>query len=214
MRATFGVLFFNIYYFRHHFITLTWVGEDRLVFLYQKKIYNIQNTIKKSKNHGVCSIASCKRFLAFEVHLLGTSTCVDHRVAMATFWRTFHHHDKNQPSLVRVLGGACPPPFTLLPSQAKLWCTLQLRGQIYSPYFSSIPICTLWCRSQMHILYPVYIQPYVRSLRGPPFSPHVRELHLSHGWSRGSNHSLSYCRLLNKENRELRHINVPLYQCQ
>ncbi len=31
-----------------------------------------------------------------------------------------------------------------LPSQAKLWRTLQLRGQIHSPYFSSAPICTLW----------------------------------------------------------------------
>jgi hypothetical protein len=32
-----------------------------------------------------------------------------HRVAMATFWRTFHHDGKNKPSLVRV-GGARPPP--------------------------------------------------------------------------------------------------------
>jgi hypothetical protein len=32
-----------------------------------------------------------------------------------------------------------------LPSLAKLWCTLRLRGQIHSPYFSSTPVCTLWC---------------------------------------------------------------------
>ncbi len=31
-----------------------------------------------------------------------------------------------------------------LPSQAKLWCTLQLRGQTHSPYFSSTPLCTLF----------------------------------------------------------------------
>jgi hypothetical protein len=31
-----------------------------------------------------------------------------------------------------------------LPSRTKLWCTLQLRGEIHSLYFSSTPICTLW----------------------------------------------------------------------
>ncbi len=36
-----------------------------------------------------------------------------------------------------------------LPSRSKLWWTLQLRGQIYSHYFSSTPICTLWVK-----LYP------------------------------------------------------------
>jgi len=30
------------------------------------------------------------------------------------------------------------------PSRTKLYCTLQLRGQIHSPYFYSTPICTLW----------------------------------------------------------------------
>ncbi len=33
-----------------------------------------------------------------------------------------------------------------LPSRAKLRCTIQLRGQIYSPYFSSTPLCTLCCK--------------------------------------------------------------------
>jgi hypothetical protein len=32
-----------------------------------------------------------------------------------------------------------------LPSRAKLWCALWLRGQIHSPYFSSTPTCTLCC---------------------------------------------------------------------
>ncbi len=50
---------------------------------------------------------------------------------------------KNQPSLVRV--GAHAHPLSLYPpSRAKLWCTLQLKGQILSPYFSSTHICTLW----------------------------------------------------------------------
>jgi hypothetical protein len=38
-------------------------------------------------------------------------------------------------------GGA--PLSLYLPSRAKLWGTLQLRGQIHSPYFSSTPTCTL-----------------------------------------------------------------------
>ncbi len=39
-----------------------------------------------------------------------------------------------QPSLMR-LGNARPPLSLYLPSRAKLWCTLQLRGQIHSSYF-------------------------------------------------------------------------------
>ncbi len=43
-------------------------------------------------------------------------------------------------------GGGCTalPLSFYLPSRAKLWCKLQLRGQIHSPYFFSTPICTLW----------------------------------------------------------------------
>ncbi len=66
-----------------------------------------------------------------------------HWVAMATFWRTFHHDGKMSPAW----GGesVCPPTLSLyLPSQAKLGCKLQLRRQIQSPCFSSTPICTLW----------------------------------------------------------------------
>ncbi len=45
---------------------------------------------------------------------------------------------KNQPWLVRVEGARPPPgPFTLLPSSTKLQYTLQLRGQIRSPYLVS-----------------------------------------------------------------------------
>jgi hypothetical protein len=33
-------------------------------------------------------------------------------------------------------GGRCTPP------RIKLWCTLQLRRQIHSPYLYSLPICT------------------------------------------------------------------------
>jgi hypothetical protein len=35
------------------------------------------------------------------------------------------------------------PLSVYLPSLTKLWCTLQLRGQIHSPDFYSTPICTL-----------------------------------------------------------------------
>ncbi len=42
-------------------------------------------------------------------------------------------------------GGGNARPLSLnLPSRTKLWCTLQLRGQIHSPYFYSTPVCTLW----------------------------------------------------------------------
>jgi hypothetical protein len=36
-----------------------------------------------------------------------------------------------------------------LPSRTKLWCTLQLRGQIHSSYFysTSVCVCTPWCES-------------------------------------------------------------------
>jgi hypothetical protein len=41
--------------------------------------------------------------------------------------------------VVRV-GGARPSPITIyLPSRTKLWCTLKLRGQIYSPLFLLYP---------------------------------------------------------------------------
>ncbi len=67
----------------------------------------------------------------------------DYRVAMANFWRTFNHDGKISPAWW--WWGVHAHPLSLdLPSRAKLWCTLQLRGQIHSPYFYSTPICTLW----------------------------------------------------------------------
>ncbi len=69
-----------------------------------------------------------------------------HRVAMATFWRTFHHDGKiSQPGEGWEGGARHGHPLSLhLPSRTKLQCTLLLRGQIYSPYFYSTSICTLW----------------------------------------------------------------------
>jgi hypothetical protein len=44
-----------------------------------------------------------------------------------------------------------------LPSQAKLWCTLQRRGQIHSSYFCSTLICTLWVSSRWrHLINPSF----------------------------------------------------------
>ncbi len=61
---------------------------------------------------------------------------------MAPFWRTFHHDSKIIPAWWG--WGVHALPLSLyLPSRAKLWCTLQLRGQIHFPYFYSTPICTL-----------------------------------------------------------------------
>ncbi len=38
-----------------------------------------------------------------------------------------------------------------LPSRTKLWCTLQLRGQIHSPYFYYTPLCTLRFAQCKHV---------------------------------------------------------------
>jgi hypothetical protein len=49
-------------------------------------------------------------------------------VVTAASWRTFRHDGK--------LVGVHAHPLSLhLPSRTKLQCTLQLRGQIHSPYF-------------------------------------------------------------------------------
>jgi len=66
------------------------------------------------------------------------------RVAMTTFWRTFHHDGKIS-SAWWGWGVQALPLSLYLPSQAKLWFALQLRGQIHSSYFSSTPICTVLC---------------------------------------------------------------------
>ncbi len=53
-----------------------------------------------------------------------------------------------------------------LPSRAKLRCTIQLRGQICSPYFSSNPLCTLWCKQQCSIL--IWFRNHVAYIAGFP----------------------------------------------
>ncbi len=53
-------------------------------------------------------------------------------------------------ALVRVKG-ARPPPFTLFPSQTKLWCTLQLRGHIHSSLFLLYPYMYSEVRSTLTI---------------------------------------------------------------
>ncbi len=57
-------------------------------------------------------------------------------MAIATFWRTFHHDGKISPAwwgcgLVRA--GAAQPLSLYLLSRTKLWFTLQLIGQVHSP---------------------------------------------------------------------------------
>ncbi len=70
-----------------------------------------------------------------------------HRVATAAFWGTFLHDGK----LAQAGGGGgwggalhAHPLSIYYSSRTKLQCTLQLRGQLHSPYFISTPICTLW----------------------------------------------------------------------
>jgi hypothetical protein len=77
-----------------------------------------------------------------------------HRVATATFWRSFHHdHDGKISPGCGGGGGAHPPPSLYLPSRTKLWCTLQLRGQIHSLYFYYTPLCTLRFAQMQTCLY-------------------------------------------------------------
>jgi hypothetical protein len=45
------------------------------------------------------------------------------------------------------------PLSVYLPPRTKLWCTLQLRGKIHSPYLYSIPICTsTLCNTRGHVI--------------------------------------------------------------
>ncbi len=88
------------------------------------------------------------------------------RVAIADFWPTSHHDGKISPGLWGWVGGARPPPFTLLLSRTKFLCMLQLRGQIhYYHYFISIPnvyslgrtetipVCAPHSMVALHVLY-------------------------------------------------------------
>ncbi len=74
--------------------------------------------------------------------LLVRASCTVHRregtnrLAMATFWRTFHHDGKFSPAWWG--GGVHTHSLSrYLPSRAKLLCTIQPRGQIHFSYFSS-----------------------------------------------------------------------------
>jgi hypothetical protein len=65
-----------------------------------------------------------------------------HRVAIADFWRIIHQDGKISPGWGGGGGGARPLLFTLFPITYKVlvYSTLQLRVQIHSPYFSSLPL--------------------------------------------------------------------------
>ncbi len=68
-----------------------------------------------------------------------------HRLATVTFWRSFIMMEKLSQNWWG--WGVHTHPLSLyLPSRTKLWCMLQLRGQIHSPSFYSTHICTLCIR--------------------------------------------------------------------
>ncbi len=78
-------------------------------------------------------------------HFIGTDPLTAYRVAVVTFWRTFHFDGKIIPSPILVRVGVHAYPISLhLALRTKLWRTLQLRGQIHSPYFYATSICTQW----------------------------------------------------------------------
>ncbi len=63
-----------------------------------------------------------------------------HRVATAAFWHTYSIMMEKLAQAGEG-GGLLAHPLSLyLPSRTKLQCTLQLRGQIHSPYFIYIPV--------------------------------------------------------------------------
>jgi hypothetical protein len=56
-------------------------------------------------------------------------------------------------------------PLSTITRKILLYGTLQLRGQLYPPYFFSTPICTLWwllrrfrlCRGRRHVLFSSFL---------------------------------------------------------
>ncbi len=68
--------------------------------------------------------------------------------------------------LVRAVDCTVPPLSLYLSARSKLWCTLQLRGQIHSPCFYSTPICTL-CGGGLH---------QEAESENPPFVPKERRV--------------------------------------
>ncbi len=68
-----------------------------------------------------------------------------HRVAIATFWRTFHHDGKISPALSG--GGGCKlSPFHSTNHHASK-VVVYAPAEIHSPYFSSTPTCSPWMQS-------------------------------------------------------------------
>jgi hypothetical protein len=86
---------------------------------------------------------------------------------MATLRLSFHHDRKISPAWWR--GGGTRRPLSLyLPSRTKLWCTLQLKRQIYFPYFYSTPF-----------LYSVFVHDYFFGRKGDIWKPPPRPFQLS-----------------------------------
>jgi hypothetical protein len=70
------------------------------------------------------------------------------RLAIATFWRTFHLDGKfsPEPSMVRLWGVHALP----IALYHELWCLLQLSGKIHSPRISLPLFSPLWFDLEMH----------------------------------------------------------------
>jgi hypothetical protein len=123
-------------------------ADTLLLFLFFPYMYSVEQTVSEREKIG----SFISQLTAGDVILAGGGRCgvkpqKTHRVAMATFWRIFHHDGKLSPSWWG--WGVHAQPLSLyLPSSTKLWYenTIQRREQIHFPYFYSIPICTLWKR--------------------------------------------------------------------
>ncbi len=113
-----------------------------------------------------CAFGCWLVMFGYIYQVLGYTVQLLHRVHSAPTSQHVHnnYHSNNTPSPLHLpsvvaysimmekptqpwwrWGGARPPSFPkYLPSRTKLWCALQLRGQIHSPYFCSTPTCTLY----------------------------------------------------------------------
>jgi hypothetical protein len=99
-----------------------WACNSRFL-LYDK----VERKLRRTKHNNALFLCSeCLQYVQY-----GTQST--QREAMATFWRTFHHDSKISPASE---DWGCTPH---LPSRAKLWCALQLRGQIGRPLSKVLP---------------------------------------------------------------------------
>ncbi len=123
----------KIFYCLLFTVSLTFLNTDPVI------LYRALNIDGKSTKKILCEAIVCR---AHNPHFLLVASQT--REYKYIYSRLAHDLPSPDCSLVRV-GGTRPPLSLYLPSQAKLWCTLQLRGQKHSSYFSSTLFSSVGC---------------------------------------------------------------------